>query len=132
PELRRQLRVPGLKEADERALAHRLADRLDFRELVAAAEHIEEAGALPRRAAEHPLLVKNDGPGNDREEREEQKNYLGGCARPRQQPDDAGSVGRGLSLGLQQQGKVHRSKRAQTGLRNIAVRRWDSAEWCTQ
>src|SRR5438552_9188406 len=80
------------------------------------------------RAAEHPLLVNNDAPGNNREQREEQKNYLCGRARPCQQPDDAGGiVGRGVSLGLQEQGKGHPSKRAQPGLRNIAVRRWDSA-----
>ena len=41
-----QLRVAGLKQADERAVAERSADGLDLGELVAAAEDVEKAAPI--------------------------------------------------------------------------------------
>ena len=53
-QLRGQLGVAGLKEPDQRAVAERAADRLDFGELAAAAEDVENCARLPRGAPERP------------------------------------------------------------------------------
>src|SRR6476469_788413 len=54
PELRRQFRIAGLEQADERALLEGAADGLHFRELVAAAEDVDKRRGLAHEAPEHP------------------------------------------------------------------------------
>src|SRR5450631_4900355 len=129
-QLTRELGVAGLKQADERTLLERSTDGLHFGELAAPAKDVEKLRALSRRAPERPRLMKDDAPGYDREDGQDEKNDLGNGAGAGEQAEHNGARAFGyrspLRL-LQQQGEPRVSKRAQTTLRDRAVRRWDSA-----
>src|SRR5262249_44193029 len=91
-------------------------------EFTAAAEDVEKLRRLPLRAIEHPQLVENDSPRDDRDhpeqEQHDQRNWCGAS----KNADDrrAGTFGRNSALRLQEQGDERASKRAQTALRDVA------------
>ena len=101
-QLRVQLRVARLKQSDERALPRDRADRLHLGELAALAEHLQKRGRLALSAPERPELVKDDAPGNSREEQQDQQNDFGQRAGVRDEADDVGIRGQlaGPSLRL--------------------------------
>ena len=76
-QLRGQFGVPGLKEADQRAVAERAADRLDFRKLAAAAKDVQELRGMFVGRAVRPQLIEDDAPRNDRQQQEQHAERLG-------------------------------------------------------
>src|SRR5262249_6370515 len=131
-ELRGQLRVTGLEQPHERTVANGSDDRLNLGELVAAPEHVEKLRGLMRGATQGPRLLEENAPGPDRQQRERREDDYGKRSRARNEIDDTsvrtGSVERASRrAALHEQGEQRASKRAQTTLRGMAVRRWDSA-----
>lgn len=123
PQLRRELRVAGLKQPDERTRAERAAHGLHFGELVAAAEDVEELRRLPGSAAERPQLVEHDPERQDRRQRENEQNPLGDTysAGTKRESNETGTrlFRCDRALRLHEQREQRASKRAQTALRDI-------------
>ena len=116
-QLRIELGITRLEDADQRAFSQRLADGLHFRELVAAAKHLEERRRLAFRSAEDPQLEENDGPGsNGKENQDEQDGLLDRAGTSDHLEQVVASRGPAVPLHLHEQ---KQAERAQTCLRVI-------------
>ena len=124
-----QLRVAGLKQPDERTCGERCTHGLDFGKLIAAPKHVEELGRLTPRPPKRPDLIENHAPRGNREKSENEQDDSGDVAGVGEQVENlrAGPPRYSTVLTLKLQGKERASKRAQAALRDITVRRWDSA-----
>ena len=88
PELRVELGIAGLKEAHERTRREARADGLHLGKFAALPEHAQEGGGLPLRFAVRPQLVEDDGPGNGREQEQDQQDGLGYQTSPRDESNN--------------------------------------------
>src|SRR4029453_4108534 len=104
-----------------------LANRLPFKKLGAAAEDLEEAGALRLNPVERPQLVENDSPRDDREDHQHDQNELRNRRRVFDEGEKATPERSSWGSGAFDLHSEQVSERAQTSLRAI-MRRWDSAE----
>ena len=84
-ELRGQLGIAGLEDADQRAVREVPAHGLHFRELAAAPEDVEEARRLPPRPLQLPGLVEDDAPGRRGKNEQNQQDALGERGRAQEQ-----------------------------------------------
>src|SRR5438093_1345286 len=81
------------------------------------------------RAPKRPPFVEENTPGPDRKQPERRKNRYRYWSGARNEIDDArtGALRQSPGWCLHEQGDQRATERAQTALRDIAVRRWDSA-----
>ncbi len=94
-----------------------------------APEDIEKLRGLTLRPPKGPQFVEDDSQRDGRTECQYQEDGLGDDAGLGDATDDRDvrAVGRRSAWRLLKQGEQRASKRAQTTLRDVSVRRWDSA-----
>ena len=113
-QLRVELGVAGLEDADERTLRDARADRLHLGELGALAEHLEKRPRVALGAAVLPDLVENDAPGDGGEEEQDEEDALRERRGARDELNEIHSAGPRVRRALRLEGEGHVSKRAQT------------------